>query len=128
MSEGKNLITEEIGYHISLIYLFFFTENKVCSYTVEASSGTIDFTQIENNQQCIYTVIVPVGRRVRLEVGYQDFEALPDDNISFYFISNIYAEGYIVFAFPFVCSSVCSFIRLFFTFRRVRRIYLKVFG
>ena len=34
-----------------------------------------------------------------------------------YYTLGIYAEGYIVFAFPFVCSSVrsfvCSFVRLF---------------
>ena len=43
----------------------------------------------------------------------------------------IYADGYIVFAFPFVhaCRSfVCSFVCSFVTFRHVRRIYLKVFG
>ena len=36
---------------------------------------------------------------------------------------NIYADGYIAFVFPFVCSSVC----LCFTFCHVGGIYVKVF-
>ena len=40
----------------------------------------------------------------------------------------IYAEGYIVFVFPFVHLYVRSFVCSFFTFRHVRRIYLKAFG
>ena len=37
----------------------------------------------------------------------------------------IYADGYIVFAFPFVCSLVRSLVRSL--FRNVRGIYVKVF-
>ena len=36
----------------------------------------------------------------------------------------IYADGYIVFVFPFVCSSVCMFVRSY--FRHVCRICVKV--
>ena len=41
----------------------------------------------------------------------------------------IYADGYIVFAFPFVCSLVGSFVRSLVRslFRNVRGIYVKVF-
>ena len=34
-------------------------------------------------------------------------------HIDYYYTPGIYADGYIVFAFPFVCSFVCSFVSLF---------------
>ena len=55
--------------------------------------------------------------------------------VSFYYTPVIHADGYIVFAFPFVRSSVCMFVCLFVRllvrffvrkFRNVRRIYVKV--
>ena len=45
--------------------------------------------------------------------------------IGILYTPGIYADGYIVFAFPFVCSFVRSLVRSL--FRNVRRIYVKVF-
>ena len=42
----------------------------------------------------------------------------------YYYTPGIYADGYIVFVFPFVCSSVCMFVRSY--FRHVCRICVKV--
>ena len=51
-----------------------------------------------------------------------------EKGITFRYIPSIYAEGYILFVFPFVRSSIRTVFRSFVTFRRVSRTYVEILG
>ena len=96
--------SEDVNFGLWMIksFLFFQYQSDVAAHNSPRPFGFISFKQITEP-----------GKLMSIEKG-----------ITCSYTHGIYAEGYITFVFPFVCSSVRMFIRSFVTFRRVGGIYI----
>ena len=103
--------------------------NLICEYHIYSVIGQgfpfLECLPVTKSVLCNLAVI----RVLPFLTNPKDLDLSYRMDLDFY-TPSIYAEGYVAFTFPFmfICSLVCLFVHSFFTFRHVRRIYLKVFN